>query len=146
MYISPTWHSSAQYVESEKTSFAFPALLQVVVLNSITKADLCEWVNTYMCPGGHFRQLVVQVSGHAPSTTSAGPPSTEDAVRRFVREHLAITDNVGVLPDASPVMDEGVPTQAVSGAIKSVNFTDAYSCIDKFKSSSTVLPVTLITE
>lgn len=126
---------------------AHPIPLQVVVLKSIIKSDFCDWVSTYMCPGGQFRQLVLQVSGHAPPTTSSALPSMEDAVRRFVREHLDVADIVGALSDASPVEGQGFLTDTeTASAIKSVNFTDAYSSIDTFKSSSTILPVTLITE
>lgn len=117
--------------------------LQVAVLKSIKKSDLCDWVTTYMCPGGNFRQLTIQVSGHALRSTAEAPPSTEDAVRGYVRAHLA-SESAAVL-GASPVRRQAVHAQPDAAAINSVYFTD-YSSIDTFKSSSTILPVTHITE
>ena len=118
--------------------------LQVAVLKSIRKSDLCDWVNTYMRPGGNFRQLTIQVSGHALHSTAATPPSTEDAVRRFVREHLA-GGSAAALEGASPVTGQGLHAQPDAATVKRVHFT-GYSSIDTFKEPSTILPVTRIIE
>ena len=118
--------------------------LQVAVLKSIKKSDLCDWVNTYMRPGGNFRQLTVQVSGHALHSTAATPPSTEDAVRRFVREHL-VSGSTAALEGTSPVTRQELHTQPDATGVKHVHFT-GYPSIDTFKKASTILPVTRIIE
>ena len=117
----------------------------MAVLKAIKKSDLCDWANTYMRPGGNFRQLTIQVSGHALHSTAAALPTTEDAVRSFVREHLARPDGAAASQGASPERSQGVRPQPEAAAIEIVNFT-GYSSIDAFKSSSTILPVTRITE